>query len=74
MVESLESMLWGKLIVNAGINPVTAILRLKNGELLENVEARNLVIKTVNEAAAVAKERGRLGFGGKIKERDKIAI
>jgi 2-dehydropantoate 2-reductase len=55
-------MLWGKLIVNAGINPITAILRLKNGELLDNAIGKDLLVKTVNEAVAVATQRGNCIF------------
>ena len=58
MIRNLESMLWGKLIINAGINPITALLRVKNGELLENETCRELLTKTVGEAVTVANARG----------------
>ena len=36
MEENYEEMLLKKLVVNAVINPLTSILQIKNGELIEN--------------------------------------
>jgi len=47
-------MLWGKLIINAAINPVTALYGITNGELLENGEAREKAFAAAREAEAVA--------------------
>lgn len=55
---NLEGIIWGKLIINAGINALTAILRIPNGELLEIKPARELMSKIVNETAEVAKKKG----------------
>ncbi len=52
-------MLWGKLLVNAGINPLTALLRVKNGVLASRESYREMVAKTVNEGESVAKARGK---------------
>jgi len=46
--EDLASLQWGKLAVSAGINPLTALLRVPNGALVEDEQAR-LVL---GEAAA----------------------
>jgi len=54
VVEDVEPEVWGKLIVNAAINPLTAILRVKNGELLNNLSARALMGQLAHEAAQVA--------------------
>lgn len=54
----LESLIWGKLIVNAGINALTAILRVRNGELDAHPDARQLVTAVVHEAVAVAHAQG----------------
>jgi 2-dehydropantoate 2-reductase len=52
--DNVEGLLWGKLIVNAGINALTAITRLKNGRLPQ-VEGTSLIMEElVREAEAVA--------------------
>ncbi len=55
ITENIESVVWGKLIINAAINPVTALLRVKNGLLLSNPPARSLMSQLAGEAAQVAK-------------------
>jgi 2-dehydropantoate 2-reductase len=56
--EDVGSLLWGKLAVNAGINPLTALLRVPNGALLANPDARAVMGEAAREAAAVALARG----------------
>jgi 2-dehydropantoate 2-reductase len=65
VVEDAQPLVWGKLVVNAAINPLTAVLRVKNGELLENASAHILMGKLACEAASVAEAIGvRLPFSG----------
>ena len=54
----VESLLWGKLVINAAINPLTALLRVPNGALLETPQARVLVEALAGEAESVAKAAG----------------
>jgi 2-dehydropantoate 2-reductase len=54
IVEDAQSLIWGKLVVNAAINPVTALLRIPNGELLERPPARQLMTALARETAQVA--------------------
>jgi 2-dehydropantoate 2-reductase len=49
-----NSLVWSKLVINAAINPLTALLRVPNGELLERPPARALMADLAREAAAVA--------------------
>lgn len=50
-----DSLLWGKLVINSAINPLTALLNVKNGELLERPTARAMMINLARETAAVAR-------------------
>jgi 2-dehydropantoate 2-reductase len=51
---NIYSFIWGKLIINASINPITAITKLKNGELLTHNETRNLLKMIAEESAKIA--------------------
>ena len=55
---AIEGELWAKGVVNAAINPLTALWRVPNGELLTTPERRGLLVDLVAEAAAVARARG----------------
>ncbi len=50
--------IWEKTAINAGINPLTAILNVPNGQLLEVRESRELLRDLVVEAAKVASIEG----------------
>jgi 2-dehydropantoate 2-reductase len=52
------ALAWGKLAVNAGINALSAILNVPNGELLARPEALRLMEQAANEVAAVARAKG----------------
>ena len=53
-----QSLLWGKLVINAAINPLTALLRVPNGQLLARSSARELMQEAATEAALVAAAKG----------------
>ena len=57
-VDDLDALLWQKLILSAGINPIAAITRLRNGDLISVAGAAALAQAAVAEAAAVAAARG----------------
>jgi len=54
IVNDARSLVWGKLIINAAINPLTALLKVPNGELLKSPAARRLMRLLAQEAASVA--------------------
>jgi 2-dehydropantoate 2-reductase len=54
VVDDAQSLIWGKLVVNAAINPLTAILRVKNGDLLERPFARQVLQALARETANIA--------------------
>ncbi|MCA9896672.1 MAG: 2-dehydropantoate 2-reductase [Ardenticatenaceae bacterium] len=51
---NVDGLVWGKLAINAGINPLTAVLQVPNGFLAENANARALMTLAAQEVAAVA--------------------
>jgi 2-dehydropantoate 2-reductase len=62
-LDEVEGFLWGKLSVSCGINALTALLRVPNGELLKRVDAESLMICAAQECAGVAQSRSiRLPF------------
>jgi 2-dehydropantoate 2-reductase len=56
--DNIEGVLWGKLLINAVINPLTAITGLKNGELLESLVLRETMKLIVEEAVRVPVKKG----------------
>lgn len=54
-VGDTEGLAWGKLLINAAINPITALLRVPNGELLRRPAARRLMRAAALEVASVAR-------------------
>ena len=48
-----QDLIWSKLIINVGINALTALLEVPNGRLLELPDARQLMARAVAEALAV---------------------
>ncbi len=55
---NIHDQVWGKLIVNVGINALTALTGFKNGQLLDYPETERLMEKLVSEAAEVARRKG----------------
>jgi 2-dehydropantoate 2-reductase len=61
--EKVDGLLWGKLAMVAGINPVAAILRVPNGALGSVEACRAVSLEAIREARAVAEAKGvRLAF------------
>jgi len=54
LVDDAHALAWGKLVINAAINPLTALLRVPNGQLLERPAARTVMASLAREAANVA--------------------
>ena len=74
VVEDAQSLLWGKLVINAAINPLTALLHVPNGELLNRLAARSLMRDLASEAAAVAAAQGvKLPFGDPAAAAEQVA-
>jgi 2-dehydropantoate 2-reductase len=56
-VQGVISLAWSKLVINAAINPVAAILDVPNGELLARPAAWELSAALATEVASVAAQK-----------------
>lgn len=56
--EGVQNLIWTKLVINVGINPLTAILDVLNGRLLELAPAGAIMSAAVEEAVAVGRALG----------------
>jgi len=57
MSRDIKSLLWSKLIINVGINALSAITRLPNGKLIEYEGTRRILRDAVTEATRIAKRK-----------------
>ncbi len=74
MSDDVEGLLWGKLVVNTAINPLTGLLHVPNGRLLEIAEARTLMGAAARETAAVARGAGvRLPYRDPVTQAEQVA-
>ena len=56
--KKIDAWIWHKLIINIGINALSAITSLKNGDLLKYSEVRQILDLSVREAVCVAEKMG----------------
>lgn len=54
VVKDVRVLVWNKLVINSAINPLTALLRVPNGQLLARPAARQLLRSLAQETASVA--------------------
>ncbi len=57
MSRDIKSLIWSKLIINVGINALTAITHLPNGKLTEFEGTKRILRDAVTEAARIAKRK-----------------
>jgi 2-dehydropantoate 2-reductase len=74
-VRDLHPLQWGKLLINSAINPLTAVLRVSNGELLKLPTARMLMQRLAYEVYAVAEAQNiRIPYQDPIAEVEEVAL
>lgn len=56
--DHVMGLIWDKLLVNVGINALTALTGLQNGQLLDHPELTELLEQAVLEGEVVAKAKG----------------
>ena len=57
-VTDVRSVVWRKLLINVGINAITALTNIKNGQILDLESTVSLSRAAVTEAMAVARALG----------------
>jgi 2-dehydropantoate 2-reductase len=74
VTDNVIAMIWRKLLINAAINPLTALLGVRNGYLTECVATQELMEHIIGEAVAVANVAGlELDAAAMIEEVKKVA-
>ncbi len=58
LLDNAAAMLWSKAVVNAAINPVTAIWKVPNGQVIERADLRKIAFDAAEEAENVARAKG----------------
>jgi 2-dehydropantoate 2-reductase len=58
VVDNVRPVIWEKLMVNVGINAITALTGIRNGQLLDMATTRDLSRNAVEEAMKIAKAKG----------------
>jgi len=58
VVENIEELTWEKAFVNIAINPLGALTRLDNGELIKNANILNIMELLINESLFVSHKAG----------------
>jgi len=58
MVKNIESALWSKLIINSAINPLGAVTKKKNGELIKDKYLKRILIELTDESTRVSVAKG----------------
>lgn len=56
--KDIDAVIWSKLIINVGINALTALTRLNNGRLIEYEGTKDIMRLAVFEAVKIAKVKG----------------
>ncbi len=56
--DDVTSLLWGKLLINVSINPLTAIMRIKNGRIVELPHLIEIIKQLLAESLKVATKIG----------------
>jgi 2-dehydropantoate 2-reductase len=56
--ENIDDLIWSKLVINVGINALTALTGLPNGRLLDYPDTKALMADLVAEAVMIAGKKG----------------
>lgn len=72
--DNVMGVIWDKLLVNLGINAVTALTGLKNGQILDYPETEWIAVEAVKEGAKIAEAKGiKLGYPNAVEHFKEVA-
>ncbi len=74
ITDNIKGHIWKKIIVNSGINPITALTGLKNGHILKRDYLRYIMREVCSEAAAIARTEVTLPGGDPLDEAEQVAL
>lgn len=73
--DRVRDLVWSKLIINAGINALTAITRLNNGRLVEYEGTRQILKQAVLEASKIARRKKiSLDYSDPVKKVESVCV
>jgi len=72
-VDNVRNVIWAKLLVNVGINAITALTGIKNGRILDLSATKELSRAAVKEAMEVARAQGVKVAGNTVEHVFKVA-
>ena len=73
-VPDVQSLIWSKLVINAAINPLTALLDIPNGDLLKIPEAKKMMGELAREVASLALAQNiSLSFNDPVRATEEVA-
>jgi len=72
-VDNVRNVIWSKLLVNVGINAITALTGIKNGRILDLSVTKELSRAVVKEAIEVARAQGVKVAGNTVEHVFKVA-
>lgn len=58
VADDINRELWIKLLINAAINPLTAITGMKNGDLVNDPKMVNMMLSVIKEGSSVCEKLG----------------
>ena len=61
-VTDIVSRRWNRVLIHAAINPVSALLRCRNSQLLDSMHSLSLMKRLIDEGRDIAEARG-INFG-----------
>jgi len=71
--KDIDSVIWSKLVINVGINALSAITHLKNGRLIEYDGTREILRAAVQESVKIVKrKRVKLSFDDPIQKAESV--